>query len=42
MVLFFAGSTPRLEETVAYRHDRISGMGDMPISRLRELINASK
>ena len=41
-ILFFTGSPARLEETVAYRHDRITGLGDMPISVLREIIRTSK
>ena len=42
LVLFFTGSPARLEETVAYRHDQITGMGDMPITTLREIIRTSK
>ena len=42
LVLFFIGAPARLEETVAYRHDRITGLGDMPISTLREIIRTSK
>jgi len=42
LVLFFAGSPARLQETVAYRHDRITGMGDMSIPTLREIIHTSK
>ena len=41
-ILFFTGSPARLEETVAYRGDRITGLGDMPISVLREIIRTSK
>ena len=40
-VLFFSGSPARLEIAVAVHGDRISGMGDMPISMLRELIRSS-
>jgi hypothetical protein len=42
LVLFFIGSPARLEETVAYRHDSITALGDMPISTLREIIRTSK
>ena len=41
-VLFFTGSPARLEETVAYRGDRVTGLGDIPISNLREIIARSK
>jgi hypothetical protein len=41
-ILFFAGSPARLEETAAYRGDRITALGDMPIGTLREIIAASK
>jgi hypothetical protein len=41
-VLFFTGSPARLEEAAAYRGDRITGLGDMPLSVLREMISASK
>jgi hypothetical protein len=40
-VLFFTGSPARLEIAVAVHGDRISGMGDMPVSMLRELIRSS-
>ncbi len=41
-IIFFTGSPARLEETASYRGDRITGLGDMPISSMREIINASK
>jgi hypothetical protein len=41
-VLFFNGSPARLELASAYRGDRITGLGDMPISMLRELIAADQ
>jgi hypothetical protein len=41
-VLFFTGSPARLELASAYRDDRITGLGDMPISALREIIRTSK
>lgn len=41
-ILFFTGSPARLEETIAYRGDRITGLGDMPINVLREIIRTSK
>jgi hypothetical protein len=41
-VLFFTGSPARLELATAYRDDRITGLGDMPISTLREIIRTSK
>lgn len=40
-VLFFTGSPARLEVAVAVHGDRITGMGDMPVSMLRELIRSS-
>jgi hypothetical protein len=40
-VLFFTGSPARLEVAVAVHGERISGMGDMPVSMLRELIGRS-
>jgi len=40
-VLFFTGSPARLEIAVAVHGDRISGMGDMPVSMLRERIRSS-
>ena len=40
-VLFFTGSPARLEIAVAVHGDRISDMGDMPVSMLRELIRSS-
>ena len=40
-VLFFTGSPARLEIAVAVHGDRISGMGDMPVSMLREHIRSS-
>ena len=40
-ILFFTGSPARLEIAVAVHGDRISGMGDMPVSMLRELIRSS-
>jgi len=40
-ILFFTGSPARLEIAVAVHGDRISGMGDMPVSMLRELISSS-
>jgi len=41
-ILFFTGSPARLELITAYRADRITGLGDMPISLLREIIRSSK
>ena len=41
-ILFFTGSPARLELITAYRGDRITGLGDMPISTLREIIRTSK
>jgi hypothetical protein len=41
-ILFFTGSPARLELITAYRADRITGLGDMPISLLREIIRTSK
>jgi hypothetical protein len=41
-ILFFTGSPARLELTTAYRDDRITGLGDMPISTLREIVRTSK
>jgi hypothetical protein len=40
-VLFFTGSPARLEVAVAVHRERISGMGDMPVSTLRDLIRNS-
>ena len=37
-VLFFTGSPATLESAVAYRGDRITAMGDMRISDLREFV----
>src|SRR5581483_5407218 len=36
-ILFFTGSPARLELATAYRGDRITGLGDMPLSSLREI-----
>jgi|ERR1051325_2348957 hypothetical protein len=41
-ILFFTGSPARLELATAYRGDRITGLGDMPITTLREIIGTSK
>jgi hypothetical protein len=41
-ILFFTGSPARLELITAYRGDRITGLGDMPLSTLREIIGTSK
>jgi hypothetical protein len=41
-ILFFTGSPARLELITAYRGDRITGLGDMPISTLREIVHRSK
>jgi len=41
-ILFFTGSPARLELITAYRDDRITGLGDMPISTLREIVRISK
>jgi hypothetical protein len=41
-VLFFSGSPPRLELATAYRDDRVTTFGDMPLDTLREMIGASK
>ena len=41
-ILFFTGSPARLELITAYRADRITGLGDMPISTLREIVRTSK
>jgi hypothetical protein len=41
-ILFFTGSPARLEETAAYRGDRVTGLGDIPISNLRDIIARSK
>jgi hypothetical protein len=41
-ILFFTGSPARLELISAYRGDRITGLGDMPISTLREIVRSSK
>jgi hypothetical protein len=41
-ILFFTGSPARLELITAYRGDRITGLGDMPISTLREILRTSK
>ena len=41
-ILFFTGSPARLQETFAYRNERITALGDMPISTLRDTIRTSK
>ena len=41
-VLFFTGSPARLEEATAYRGDRITGLGNIPITDLREIIARTK
>jgi hypothetical protein len=41
-ILFFTGSPARLELITAYRDGRITGLGDMPISTLREVVRTSK
>ena len=41
-ILFFTGSPARLELATAYRGDRITGLGDMPMSTLREIVGTSK
>ncbi len=40
-VLFFTGSPARLQIALAVHGDRISGMADMPVSTLRQLIRSS-
>jgi hypothetical protein len=37
-VLFFTGSPAQLEEATVYRGDRITGLGDISITNLREII----
>ena len=41
-ILFFTDSPARLELAAAYSGDRITGLGDVPISRLREIVTTSK
>jgi hypothetical protein len=41
-VLFFSGSPLHSESIMAYRHDRIDALGDMPVSTFCELVRASK
>jgi hypothetical protein len=41
-VLFFTGSPPRLDLIAAYRANRITTFGNMPLDTLREMISTSK
>jgi hypothetical protein len=41
-VLFFTGSPAQLEEATVYRGDRITGLGDISITNLREIIARPK
>jgi hypothetical protein len=41
-VLFFTGSPAQLEEATVYRGDRITGLGDISITNLREIIARTK
>ena len=41
-VLFYTGSPARLEQTATYCGDRIAGLGGIPISNLREIVDRSK
>jgi hypothetical protein len=41
-VMFFTGSPATFRYSTTYSNDRISGMGDMPITELRDLIRDSK
>jgi len=41
-VLFYTGSPARLEQTAMYCGDRVAGLGGIPISNLREIVDRSK
>jgi hypothetical protein len=41
-VVFMSGSPANMEASYGYINGRISGLGDMPLQKLREMINASK
>lgn len=41
-VIFFTGSPPMMRLSMTYANGRVTGLGDIPIAKLNELINASK
>ena len=41
-IMFFTGSPARLQYSCSFTGDRIGGMGDMPLSQLRDLIRKSQ